>query len=182
MNVDCSLRAQLYPLMEMASRKSWVVASAQRIPIAWTNLFGLKMNTQMKMTWIALAGRNERLRWSLPLQMMAIFSLQFWLKMPQMPIRALHHPLYWRSYGHHIQWPSPYCQGFEQIWTVYGYGVVRAVFYRILRPYTAVKYCYHSLSILKYWFYWNAFYKSRSTMTWTCNLNWKYTKCIWVIQ
>jgi hypothetical protein len=29
-------------------------------------------------------------------------------------------------------------QGIEQIWAVYGNGAIRAVFYRILRPYTAV--------------------------------------------
>ena len=36
-------------------------------------------------------------------------------------------------------WRLPlYCQGFEQIWAVYGYSVVSAVFYCILWPYTAI--------------------------------------------
>ena len=33
---------------------------------------------------------------------------------------------------------SRHRQGIEQIWAVYSYGAIRAVFYRILRPYTAV--------------------------------------------
>ena len=52
--------------------------------------------------------------------------------------RAIHRPPYWRSYGGRIRLPSPGRWGLERIWAIYGYGVVCAVFYRILRPYTAV--------------------------------------------
>ena len=60
--------------------------------------------------------------------------------------RALHHPPYWWPYSGHIWQPSLYCQGFQQIWAVYG-----------------CKYGYHCLLDLNYWFSWNDFYKSRSS-------------------